>query len=376
MELSLSRSLSDGSTIRVPLHIPIEVLTTICGFASAYPLNLEQDEWDYLFEDSWRVRTVQRLRLVSRVFNSAATPFLIQQVFLSPNFESAGRLNLIAESEFGKHVKVICIDCRLFNEEIGDHPADYANALNTTSMFAIYPKEKLREGYKTYCELASDQQRCRKQGLHLSTLMNAFAKMPNLKAAILSARHRSWSMRKTYRKILSMRVPGASVDNQYDHMVEPDAVFFSAEDAERSSHREKYMTLMSQYLLTLSLPPVAPRLKTLSLLTLDASLPVSAFTEVFGSVDQFHTSLKTVFGGLRKLDLSLSRGLLPVLFNSNNHDTDENAATEWENLLKDCLGVAKQMKVLSLSFPSYPRGGFCYLTDIIGKLLRARRFNC
>ena len=368
MELSLSRSLCDGSTYRVPLYVPMEVLTTICGFASAYPLSLERDEWDYLFEDSWRVRAVQRMRLVSKVFNSAATPFLIQQVSLSPNYDSVSRLNDIADSVFGKHVKSICIDCRLFNEEIGSHPADYANALNTTSMFSIYPKEKLREGYKSYCELALKQQECREQGLHLECLINAFTKMPNLQEVLLSARHRSWSMKKTYRKILSMRAPGVSIDSQYDHMVEPDAVFFSAEDAERTSHREKYLTLMSQYLLTLSLPPVAPRIKNLRLLTLDASHPISAFTGVFGSVNDFHYSLRTIFRGLRKLDLSVSRGLLPGLFTPTN-DSDDNGAKQWEHLLKDCLGAAKQVEALSLSFPSYPRDPYRHLTDIIGKPL-------
>ena len=187
MELSLSRSLSDGGTIRVPLFVPIEVLTVICEFTSAHP-TFDSDEWDYLFEDSWRIRTVQRLRLVNKTFASAASPFLIQQVFLAPNYESTARLNKIAESVFGKHVKSICIDCRLFNEEVAARPSDYVNALNTSSMFSIYSKEKLREGYRTYCELAAKQRECREKSLHVESLVNAFVKMPNLQEVVLSAR--------------------------------------------------------------------------------------------------------------------------------------------------------------------------------------------
>ena len=369
MELSLSRSLPGGSTVRVPLHIPMEVLTTICGFASASPINLDMDEMDCLFEDPWRIRAVQRMRLVSKIFNSAASPFLIQQVYLTPNHDSVDRLNNIADSVFGKHVRSVWIDCRLFNEDICSRPADYANALNTTSMFSMYPKEKLRDGFRTYCELAAKQQECCERGLHIDCLVNAFTKMPNLQTAVMSSRHRPWHMRRSYRRLLSFRPPGIPGGNpgQYDYMVEPDAIFFSAEDAQRSTHREKYLTLTSEYLQALSRPAIASRIKSLKVSTLDPSHPMSTFTGVFGGLNHFHTSLKFMFGGLRKLDLSLSRGLLPAIIDPNT-DSDDTSAKAWQRLLKDCLGAAQQIKVLSLSFLTYPRDAYRDMTDILGTL--------
>ena len=175
-------------------------------------------------------------------------------------------------------------------------------------------------------------------------------------------------MRRTYRRLMSFRgPPGHYLENDYDHMLEPDALFFSDEDADRLAHREKYLTLMSEYMLALSQPAVSSRVQDLRLLTLDASHPISVFTGVFGGSEGLHNGLKAVFRGLRKLDLNLSRGLVPVLFTPGQNLEDE-ASRHWERLLKDCLAEAKDVKALSLSFPNYPREAFKHLTGIIGKL--------
>lgn len=369
MNFEVSRALPSGGETRISVQVPLEVVTLICGFATGPLLLTEFDDWDCCFEDSWRTRTVQRLRLVSKVFSAAATPFLIPQLCLAPNDKSIDKLRNVARHPiFSKYVRCIYLDCGFFNEDAKAHPEEYASALNNASMFSWYSKDKLRDGYKTYCELAEQQRRCRANSAHIHCVVEAFSKMPNLREVVIAARHRLWGLKTARRKIRTINSSSSTVSTllpnpQWDHVLEPESTFSSLDFGPNSERRGKFFSLMSEYLQALARPDVASRLHCLKLLVFEANQPMAKLTDMFGSTDKLKISLQNMFKGLTKLDLNLSHYVWGIPLPNGPDDSAE----QWVKILMTCIKEAKQLESLALSFPCYPRDSLQELPNMISE---------
>ena len=339
--------------------VPFDVLSLIARCLSAPRVNHEFIIGSTLsrYGDAfWSPReylkldTLKSMRLVSKTFNLAASPFLISHVTISQSQESKERLNMIADHPvFSKFVSAIDLDCHLLYEDFT--VANYVAALNSKGTFCQFPKSKLREGYEEYRQIVENQRSFREQKLHIEALLNAFEKMPNLKTVALFEKSFGRLNRRRLHILRSNRDSDASTAFDEDYMVEPSPNYYirARDDNGTAAHRKTLLTLMGDYLLLLSRPEIFSRIKTLKLLTFNLSHHLDAMASTFGSAEKFQEALRNVFEGLESIHLNTSSGY-SVLTPTRAFGSE--SANKWGKIINSGLKHAQQLRALYIEFPT------------------------
>ena len=339
--------------------VPFDVLSLIARSLSAPPVNHEFIIGSTLsrYGDAfWSPReylkldTLRSMRLVSKTFNLAASPFLISHVTISQSQESKERLDMIADHPvFSKFVSAIDLDCHLLFEDFT--ATNYIAALNSKGTFCQFPKSKLREGYEEYRQIIENQKSFREQKQHIEALLKAFDKMPNLKTVALYEKSFGRLNRRRVRLLRSNRDSDTLAPFDEDYMVEPSPNYYirARDDNGTASHRKTLLSLMGAYLLLLSRPEIFSRLKTLKLLTFNLSHHLDAMASIFGSAEKFQQALRNIFEGLEAIHLNTSSGY-SVLTPTRPFGTEP--ANKWGKIINLGLKHAQKLRALYIEFPT------------------------
>ena len=353
MDFYLSPALSSSASSTPPIHVPLEVLTLICEFAATSPIRIvSRDIIAFLEDTPFDPRIVKRLRRVNKAFNHAATPYLIRQVHLLPTFTSISRLSTVSHHPvFSKYVEKILLEPLPFVEEILDVPEEYAQALNNHHMFAHFPKENLREGYKLYCSLAVKQKECREQGLHLQSLSDAFAKMPNLREVLLSPSIRSVGFTELSSLMKKHTIPDNTPKSLWDHLMMPATLRYGLDNAESEAREQLHKTVFNQYLCRLTSPAVAGQIQGLVLI-FSAQSSIEAASTTFGGFEKLESSMKTLFQGLKQLSLEFEDVYLRLSHARSVADRQLYNVKGWTKLFRSCLLESTQLTTLTICHPT------------------------
>ena len=150
---------------QVPVEIPTEILELILSHV-----------------DSEHIKLV---RQVCRLFNDAASKFLIRTVFFSSSKRDLEVLELVSEhSVFSRHVENLVYDCRMFEKVMVSDKASYIDNFKTlgfsTGSQLSFTSALATTSYRKYKQYYTDQQSLRRDGIDTACLATALSSMPRL----------------------------------------------------------------------------------------------------------------------------------------------------------------------------------------------------
>ena len=160
----------------VHLDVPPEVLTLIFQFSS--------------------LKDVKSARLVCKMFNFAASQFLISEIYLSSSKRDLEVLKSVSEHPiFGKYVTDLVYDCRMFDHVLVDDKAAYAREflrLPVPPERRGWPltKEQATASHARYIEYYHEEKNCRNNGTDMKCLASALPLLPRLSRVIVTGRNR------------------------------------------------------------------------------------------------------------------------------------------------------------------------------------------
>lgn len=160
----------------VHLDIPPEVLTLISQFLG--------------------LQDVRNVRLVCKLFNFAASQFLLSEVYLSSSRRDLDVLKLVSQHPvFRNYVTDLVYDCRMFDHGLVEDKPAYAREflrLSRSPERRGWPltKEQATASHARYIEYYHEEQNCRKNGTDMECLASALPLLPRLSRVIITGRNR------------------------------------------------------------------------------------------------------------------------------------------------------------------------------------------